>query len=240
MYTGLYDGKVTGRPLEPIGGLAAGPKGERMGTNLTYKILQEHLVEGDLLPGEEIGIRIDQCLTQDATGGRTVTWPASVLSPPEVLDGANNVTVATFLYDGTSYRELVPKSKSFIGPFTYTDLPANTANFPLLIPTIQSGAVVGFNAQGMTMPRAGRVIGITISAQSARTGGTATFTASKNATQGTLSAVLDAANPQFVTATQKSGDTYAAGDRLTIRGDTDVGWLPITAEIVAWLEVIDT
>ena len=39
-----------------------------MGTNLTYKILQEHLVEGELLPGEEIGIRIDQCLTQDATG----------------------------------------------------------------------------------------------------------------------------------------------------------------------------
>lgn len=39
-----------------------------MGENLVRKILREHLVEGDLTPGSEIGIRIDQCLTQDATG----------------------------------------------------------------------------------------------------------------------------------------------------------------------------
>ncbi len=39
-----------------------------MADNLTYKILRRHLVEGQLLPGEEIGIKIDQTLTQDATG----------------------------------------------------------------------------------------------------------------------------------------------------------------------------
>ena len=33
-----------------------------------YKILQRHLVDGELAPGEPIGIRIDQTLTQDATG----------------------------------------------------------------------------------------------------------------------------------------------------------------------------
>jgi len=38
------------------------------GTSLTYKILGEHLIEGELVPGKEIGIRIDQTLTQDATG----------------------------------------------------------------------------------------------------------------------------------------------------------------------------
>jgi aconitate hydratase len=36
--------------------------------NLTQKILQAHLVEGELVPGTEIAIRIDQTLTQDATG----------------------------------------------------------------------------------------------------------------------------------------------------------------------------
>jgi aconitate hydratase len=36
--------------------------------SLTYKILEEHLVSGNLEPGTEIGIRIDQTLTQDATG----------------------------------------------------------------------------------------------------------------------------------------------------------------------------
>jgi aconitate hydratase len=35
---------------------------------LTYKILEDHLVSGKLEPGNEIGIRIDQTLTQDATG----------------------------------------------------------------------------------------------------------------------------------------------------------------------------
>ena len=39
-----------------------------MGKNLVEKILAQHLVAGHLAPGEEIGIRIDQTLTQDATG----------------------------------------------------------------------------------------------------------------------------------------------------------------------------
>lgn len=36
--------------------------------NVARTILAEHLVEGDLTPGEPIAIRIDQTLTQDATG----------------------------------------------------------------------------------------------------------------------------------------------------------------------------
>jgi aconitate hydratase len=39
-----------------------------MGYTLTEKILREHLVDGSYQPGEEIGIKIDQTLTQDATG----------------------------------------------------------------------------------------------------------------------------------------------------------------------------
>jgi len=39
-----------------------------MGKNLTHKILEAHLVEGRLVPGEEIAIRIDHTLLQDATG----------------------------------------------------------------------------------------------------------------------------------------------------------------------------
>jgi len=36
--------------------------------NLFEKIIKEHLVEGKITAGEEVGIRIDQTLTQDATG----------------------------------------------------------------------------------------------------------------------------------------------------------------------------
>lgn len=39
-----------------------------MGKSLTRKILEEHLVVGEWVPGSEIGIKIDQTLTQDATG----------------------------------------------------------------------------------------------------------------------------------------------------------------------------
>ncbi|HPS53285.1 MAG TPA: aconitase family protein, partial [Phycisphaerae bacterium] len=39
-----------------------------MPRTLIQKILEEHLVEGELTPGSEIGVRIDQTLTQDATG----------------------------------------------------------------------------------------------------------------------------------------------------------------------------
>lgn len=39
-----------------------------MGKSLTQKILEEHLVVGNYVPGTEIGIKIDQTLTQDATG----------------------------------------------------------------------------------------------------------------------------------------------------------------------------
>ncbi|WP_027702600.1 aconitate hydratase [Metaclostridioides mangenotii] len=39
-----------------------------MGTNLVYKILKKHLVEGELVAGNSIGIKIDQTLTQDSTG----------------------------------------------------------------------------------------------------------------------------------------------------------------------------
>ncbi|MDP6637255.1 MAG: aconitate hydratase [Phycisphaerae bacterium] len=39
-----------------------------MAQTLVYKILQDHLTSGQLVAGDEIGIRIDQTLTQDATG----------------------------------------------------------------------------------------------------------------------------------------------------------------------------
>ncbi|WP_122031769.1 aconitate hydratase [Candidatus Bipolaricaulis anaerobius] len=43
-----------------------------MAKTLTEKILAEHIVDGTLGKGREVGIRIDQCLTQDSTG--TMAW----------------------------------------------------------------------------------------------------------------------------------------------------------------------
>ncbi len=39
-----------------------------MGLSVSHKLIKSHLLEGEMVPGQEIGIRIDQTLTQDATG----------------------------------------------------------------------------------------------------------------------------------------------------------------------------
>lgn len=39
-----------------------------MGLTIAQKIIKEHLVSGDMTPGSEVALRIDQTLTQDATG----------------------------------------------------------------------------------------------------------------------------------------------------------------------------
>ncbi len=39
-----------------------------MGLNIAQKLIKSHLVSGEMIPGREISIKIDQTLTQDATG----------------------------------------------------------------------------------------------------------------------------------------------------------------------------
>ena len=39
-----------------------------MNKTLAQKILKDHLVSGDMVPGQEISIKIDYTLTQDSTG----------------------------------------------------------------------------------------------------------------------------------------------------------------------------
>lgn len=42
--------------------------GMMMALNVTEKLIKSHLVSGEMIPGKEIGLKIDQTLTQDATG----------------------------------------------------------------------------------------------------------------------------------------------------------------------------
>lgn len=39
-----------------------------MGLTIAQKIIKEHLVSGEMTPGKEVALKIDQTLTQDATG----------------------------------------------------------------------------------------------------------------------------------------------------------------------------
>ncbi len=44
-----------------------------MGKTLTEKVIEKHLIKGTLERGSDIAIKIDQSLTQDATGIITIT-----------------------------------------------------------------------------------------------------------------------------------------------------------------------
>lgn len=55
-------------------------------------------------------------LVQDATGGRTATWPASVLwpggSPPVLSTAANAVDIVSMIYDGVDFYAVASLSFS--------------------------------------------------------------------------------------------------------------------------------
>ncbi|MDO5690680.1 MAG: aconitate hydratase [Tissierellia bacterium] len=54
-----------------------------MKKSLCFKILEDHLLRGELVPGEEITIRMDQTLTQDSTG-TMVYLQLEALNPKEL------------------------------------------------------------------------------------------------------------------------------------------------------------
>jgi predicted aconitate hydratase len=56
---------------------------DRMSANLAQKLIRSHLAEGRMQPGEEVALRMDQALLQDATG--TVAWlEFEQVGPPRV------------------------------------------------------------------------------------------------------------------------------------------------------------
>ncbi len=61
-----------------------------MARSLTRKILEAHLVEGTLAPGESIGIRIDQTLTQDITGTLAMMEYEAMGAPPPATEVSVN------------------------------------------------------------------------------------------------------------------------------------------------------
>lgn len=74
--------------------------------------------------GDVIGFQ----LCQDATGGRTFTWPATFLRPPVITSVASACTNLSFFYDGTNWRPLGASSDNSIGIGTDIRLERVAAN----------------------------------------------------------------------------------------------------------------
>jgi hypothetical protein len=87
--------------------------------------------------------------------------------------------------------------------------------------------------------RGGCVTAVWVKSSLARTAGTLTVKIFNNGSVvGSLTAVLDGTNTTFKATTQNKGTTnFVAGDELELRVTTDAGWLPVTADIRAAMEI---
>jgi hypothetical protein len=96
--------------------------------------------------------------------------------------------------------------------------------------------VIGMYAIGNTeyvMPFSGSVLAISLAANGARDGGTATVEIAVNGTGTGLQAQLNATDTQYAFSTQaKDTDAFSAGDRLSVLTTTDSAWGPTTADLV--------
>jgi len=96
-----------------------------------------------------------------------------------------------------------------------------STNFPIDIQMIRAGSIVGLNARFTE----------------AITAGTVTLIVSINGVAGTLNVALVGAGTSG-RSTQAAGiDTFVAGDLIGIQITTTVGFLPITTDVEAWLEI---
>ena len=78
-----------------------------MGYTIAQKIIKNHLVCGEMVAGKEIGLRIDQTLTQDATGTMAgnlrepLWWPQERPVPMRVARGLLGIPLPPMPGHGT-------------------------------------------------------------------------------------------------------------------------------------------
>ncbi|MGQ9524874.1 MAG: hypothetical protein ACUVTZ_08550 [Armatimonadota bacterium] len=93
----------------------------------------------------------------------------------------------------------------------------------------------------VVMPRSGSVIAISVTSSAARTAGWASFSVFRNGTMMSgCSAYLDSTTPQYGYITLAKGTkTFAAGDKLSVRVNSDASLAPATMDVcvVVWLSI---
>ena len=60
-----------------------------MGLTIAQKIIKAHLVEGEMIAGQEIALHMDQTLTQDATDLTFTISARATLRSPRILSAKN-------------------------------------------------------------------------------------------------------------------------------------------------------
>lgn len=117
--------------------------------------------------------------------------------------------------------------------FTQAKVSGTTSNSQLRRILADGASSVENYQMPVVMDRAGSIVGVTVTASTARTAGTLTVEPYINGVGTGLTAVLNGTNTQYVASSQSSGlDTFVSGDRIDVRYTTS-SWTPTSAGIEA-------
>jgi len=136
----------------------------------------------------------------------------------------------------SSFTVVVPAPVSALPEqWAQDNVAANQTNIALF-------AQVSTNFDSIKMMRAGSVVGLSTRLTEAITAGSLTVKLTKNGVAGTLQVVhTSGGNPSGGQTVQAAGiDTYVAGDLIAVQLTTNAGFLPITTDLEAWLEISET
>lgn len=131
----------------------------------------------------------------------------------------------------TVSRQLIDPVKLVALNFMQDNVAASQSNVQLNVAEVASAATLAVD--GITMPWAGTIVGISYNLSAAATAGTLTIGATVNGTEG--------ADPTLSVTTGTSGSdtaargvqTFAAGDRIGAEITTDGSWDGTSSDLVA-------
>jgi len=242
---GADAGLMTAADKTKLDGIASGAQ-VNVATDLAYTAATRSLTSST---GTDVTLPLvtstDPGLAPLSGGGTTNflradgTWAAPPAGGSVALTDLTDVTVAAaaqgqVLVRGASEFQNLTAMTFALGPFFVNDVPG-TATTQATIGYFNTATALSRNGNDIKMTRAGRVVGLIITSDAARTAGTATARV-RIAGAGTAfdggSVVLDATN----TTSDSSFVAYGSGVAFTA-GQTvgaDVvtsGWTPITANV---------
>ncbi|MBU2685635.1 MAG: hypothetical protein KKF27_20530 [Gammaproteobacteria bacterium] len=173
--------------------------------------------------------------TADVNGGTVdgVVVGANADTTATLLTGTITTLNATTANVGTGYITTLATS-STIGVLSYNFYDEDVAaNQSAAAWGLQAGANVGGGIQGVIMPYAGSVVGISVLSNDTDTSDTFTADATIDGSVTGLQAGLLTADLGTSYTTQAQGeDTFTAGQAIGAKITTDANWLPTTADVV--------
>lgn len=176
-------------------------------------------------------------LSGDVTGDNTATVVEQVQGVPFPAPGSgDDGKVLAYDHGGLTYEWLAVLTAAAKSRQTVDGFYANAVAASVTAQVLTRNGAAG--PQAHLPVQSGSVTGVAVYSDAAVAAGTLTVEVFVNGVGTGLTAELNTTDTQLKIATQAAGiDTFVGGDRIDIRFTTNPAFLPITANIIASLEI---